>query len=75
MLSCFSDSFVQKTTQQSEGSCNVTNDSLLLYIILNKQAFLFVQTPMKNILCVKNTVLLATKTRRASYPIADMTLF
>ena len=30
---------------------------------------------MKNILCVKNTVLLATMTRCASYPIADIALF
>ena len=27
ILSCFSDSFVQKTTQQSDDSCNVTSDS------------------------------------------------
>ena len=28
-VSCFSDSFVQKTTQKSDGSCNVTSDSQL----------------------------------------------
>ena len=27
IVSCFSDSFVQKTTQQSDSSCNVASDS------------------------------------------------
>ena len=31
IVSCFPDSFVQTLTQQSDGSCNVTNDSQLLY--------------------------------------------
>ena len=29
IVSCFLDSFVQKTTQQSDGSCNATSDSQL----------------------------------------------
>ena len=78
-VSYFSDSFVQKTTQQkgasADGSCNVTSDSQLLYKFFKKTASLFLQKPTKNILCVKNTVLLATMTRCASCPIADITLF
>ena len=31
IVSCFSASFVQKTTEQSDGSCNVKSDSHLLY--------------------------------------------
>ena len=49
-ISCFSDLFVQKTKQQSGGSCNVTGDSQLLYKFFKKTASLFQQTPMKNIL-------------------------
>ena len=74
IVSCFSDSFVQKTTQQSDGSCNVTSDSAFIQII-QKAASFFLQSHMKNILRVKNTVLLATMTRCASYPIGDITLF
>ena len=51
LLSCFSDSFVQKTTQQSDGSCNDTSDSQLLYKIFEKRASFFLQTPMKSLLC------------------------
>ena len=43
---CFSDSFDQKTTQQSDGSCIVTSDFQLLYQLF-KKVFLFVQTHMK----------------------------
>ena len=45
--SCFSDSFVQKTTQQSDGSCNVTSDSQFLYKLFRKTAPLFLQTHVK----------------------------
>ena len=41
LLSCFSDSFVQKTTEQSDGSCNVTSDSQLLYNFAKKQPLHF----------------------------------
>ena len=40
-VSCFSASFVQKTTQQSDGSCNVTSDSQLSYKLFKKQALYF----------------------------------
>ena len=38
---CFSDSFVEKTTQQSDGSSNVTSDSQLLYKLFEKQPLYF----------------------------------
>ena len=50
IVSCFSDSFNEKTTQQSDGSFNVTIDSQFLYKIFEKTASLFLQTHMKNIL-------------------------
>ena len=40
-----------------------------------KTATFFLQTNMKTILRVKYTVLLATMTKCASYPIADITLY
>ena len=40
-ISCFSASFVQKKTQQLNGSCNVTNDSQLSYKLFKKQPFYF----------------------------------
>ena len=43
--------------------------------ISQKTAFLFLQTHMKNKLCVMKTVLLATMTKCASSPIASITLF
>ena len=39
IVSCFSDSFVQKTTQQSDGNCNVTNDSQFSYKLI-KNSFI-----------------------------------
>ena len=72
MKLCFSDSFVKKTTQQSDGSCNITSDSQLLKKF-QKEVSLFVQTHMKNNLRVKNDVLLTTMTRYASYPFAEIT--
>ena len=36
---CFSDSFDQKTTQNSDGSCNVTSDSQLLKRTFKKESF------------------------------------
>ena len=38
---CFSDSFVQKTTQESNGSCDNTSDSQLLFKIFKKQSLYF----------------------------------
>ena len=43
--------------------------------IIQKTASLFLQTHIKKTLWVKNTVLLATVTSFASYPIADITLY
>ena len=43
IVSCFSDSIVQKMTQQSDGSCNVTIDSHLLYTFFSKNS-LFIST-------------------------------
>ena len=40
-ITCFSDSFVQQTTHQSDSSCNVTSDSQLLYKLLKKQTLYF----------------------------------
>ena len=40
-VSCFSESFVQKTTQQSDGSCNVTSDSQLLNKLFEKHPRFF----------------------------------
>ena len=50
IVSYFSDSFVQKTTQQSGGSCNVTSDTQLLKIFFQKTTSLFLQIHMKFIL-------------------------
>ena len=36
IVCCFLDSFVQKTTQQSDDCCNVTSDSELLYKLFKK---------------------------------------
>ena len=78
ILSCFSDSFVRKTTQQkgasADGSCNVTSDSQLLYK-LYKTASSFLQTPMKNSLWVKNTASPITTTRRVFYPLVNIILY
>ena len=41
LASCFSDSFDQKTTQQSDDSCNATCCSQLLRNVLKKQFFQF----------------------------------
>ena len=75
IVSCFSVSIVQKTTQQSDVKCNVTSDSQHLYKLFKNKASFFLQTQLKNILRVKNTVLFATMTRCVSYPIADTTIF
>ena len=50
IVSCFSASFVQKTTEQSDGSRNVTNDSQFLYKRLKKYPPFFLRTRTKNIL-------------------------
>ena len=39
VLFSFADSFVQKTTQQPDGSCNVTSVSQLLFKVFKKQPF------------------------------------
>ena len=39
IVSCFSDSFVQKTTQESYGSCNVTSGSQFLFKFFKNNRF------------------------------------
>ena len=46
---CYSDSFNQKKTQQSDGSCNVTSDSQLLNKLFKKQSFFSGNTYEKHI--------------------------
>ena len=46
--SCFSGSFVQKTTLKSDGSCNDTSDSQLLIKIFEKQSFFSANTQEKH---------------------------
>ena len=75
IVSWFSDSFDKRTTKQLDDSGSVTNDNQILYKINQKMPFLYLQTQMENNLWGRNTVLLATMTRCASYPIADITLF
>ena len=41
VIVCFSPSFIQKTTQQSDGICNATSDSQLICKLFKKQPFLF----------------------------------
>ena len=41
IVSCLSDSFVQKTTQQPDGSCNVKSYAQLLYKFFKKQLLYF----------------------------------
>ena len=48
-VSCFSDSFLQKTTQQSDGSCKITSDSQLLYKFVRKHRFISANTLEKYI--------------------------
>ena len=48
ILVCFWYSFVQKTTQQSDGSCNFQSDSQLLYKLLIKHLLDFCKHVLKN---------------------------
>ena len=41
IVSCFSDSFLEKTTQKSDSSCNVTSVSQILYKLIKKQSLYF----------------------------------
>ena len=52
-VSCFSNSFVQKTTQQSDGSCNNTSDSQLLNKILENSLLISANTYEKYIVIEK----------------------
>ena len=49
VIICFSDSFVQKTTQQSVGSFNVASDSQLLRKVFKTQPFHFCKNKRKYI--------------------------
>ena len=73
---CFSDSFDQKTTQQLDGSGNVTIEPQFLENIFeNSLFFLFeVSTHLKNRIWVKNTVLPGMITKCASNPVVEITL-
>ena len=55
-VSCFSDSFVQKTTQQSDGSCNVTSDSQLLWKLFEKQSVFSANRYENYIVSTKNCI-------------------
>ena len=61
---CSSDSSVQKTTQQSDGSSKVINDSQFLYKLSRKQSFHLCKH--KNTFRLTKTVLLAMMTRCVS---------
>ena len=49
IVSCFSDSFVQKTAQKSDGSCSVISDSQLLYKLFKNTLFISANTYEKYI--------------------------
>ena len=49
ILSCFSDSFDHKTTQQSDGSCNAASDSQFLNNLFKKQPLISGNTDEKHI--------------------------
>ena len=53
LVSCLSNSFVQKTTQQSDGSCNVTSDCQLLNKFLKFSLFISANTYEKYIVIAK----------------------
>ena len=53
IVSCFSDSIVQKTTQQSDGSCNVTSNSQFLYKLIKNSLFISANTFEKKIVSKK----------------------
>ena len=50
IVSCFSDSFVQKTTQQSDGSCSFTSGFQFLYKLYKNSLFFSANTYEKYIL-------------------------
>ena len=51
LLSCFSDSFVQKTTQQLDGSYKVTSDSQFYANYSKNSLLISANTYEKNIVC------------------------
>ena len=53
-VSCFTDSFVQKTTQQSDGSCNVTGHSSFYTTYSKNSLFISVNTYEKYIVSEDN---------------------
>ena len=69
-----SDSFARKTTQQSDGSCNVTSDSRFYAKFSKKSIFISANSYKKQIVG-KNIVLLATMIRCDFYPITDFKFF
>ena len=73
LVSCFSDSLVQKTTQQSDVA-------VLLQVIpsfytnYSKNSLFISANTFENYIVSKNFVLPATTTRSASHPNADITI-
>ena len=49
LVSCFSDSFVHRTTQQLDSTCRVTSGSQLLFKLFTKQSFISANTYEKYI--------------------------
>ena len=70
---CRSVLFVQKTTHEPDGNCNVTR--VFVFVpIYEETLFVQPQTHLKNVLDVKTIALPTTMTRCAFYPIEDMSL-
>ena len=74
IVECFSDQFFRKTTQQSGGSCKVKIDFQLFTTYSTDRLFISANK-FKKMLLVKNSVLFATMTRCAPYPIVDITKY
>ena len=55
-VSCFLDSFVQKTTQQSVGSCSVIRNSQIFYKFIKNNPFFSADTYVKNIVSEENCI-------------------
>ena len=81
IVSCFSESFVQKTTQQKGASADDKMAAVMLQVIpsfytnYSKSSLFIPANTYENNIVIKEYVLLATMTICASNPIADITLF
>ena len=72
LVFCCLDSFFQKTIQQTEGSCDLTRVSQLLFVVFKKQPFRFCHYIWK-IMWTKIIALPTTMPRYAFHPIGDIT--